>query len=284
MTLAGYQIDTVDAGTVWLDGGAMFGIVPRTLWERRIAPDDRNRIPLATRCLLLRGHGRTILVDTGCGDKGDERFNEIYGIDPTAPTLTDALAALGVTPADVSDVVLTHLHFDHVGGATRREGDELVLTFPNATHHVQRSHWDWAAESPREGASFLAENLDPLAASGQLALVDGDMLGLTNLAVHVVNGHTRGQQLVRVTDGEHSLLFAGDLVPTAAHVPDLWIMAYDVEPLATLREKREILGRAAAGGWTLVFEHDAETASARVVATEKGFRADAASPGLPAGV
>ncbi|WP_412062996.1 MBL fold metallo-hydrolase [Rubrivirga sp. IMCC45206] len=284
MTLAGYQIDTVDAGTVWLDGGAMFGIVPKALWARRIAPDGQNRIPLATRCLLLRGHGRTVLVDTGCGDKGDARFNEIYGIDPDAPTLADGLATLGVAPEDVTDVVLTHLHFDHVGGATRREGGRLVLTFPAATHHVQRAHWAWAAESPREGASFLAENLDPLAASGMLALVDGDALGLPHLAAHVVDGHTTGQQLVRVTDGERSLLFAGDLVPTSAHVPDLWIMAYDIAPLATLREKRELLGRAAAEGWTLVFEHDTETASARVEVTDKGLRARDASPALPTGV
>ena len=291
MTLAGYQIDLVEAGRLRLDGGAMFGIVPRPLWERRIAPDDRNRIPLAMRCLLLRGHGRTILVDTGMGHKADAKFEDIYGVDHAHSTLVGSLAALGVGPADVTDVVLTHLHFDHAGGASTRAADGgLALTFAQATHHVQRAHWDWAHESPREGASFLAENLDPLEASGQLALRDGDDAPFPGVALHVVDGHTRGQQLVRVHDGTGSLLHAADLVPTAAHVPLLWVMAYDVEPLKTLAEKERLLRRAADEGWTLAFEHDPEVATAGVVETERGFatrdeRADLPeTPGPPGGV
>ena len=282
MTLAGYQIDLVEAGRLRLDGGAMFGIVPRPLWERRIAPDSRNRIPLAMRCLLLRGHGRTILVDTGLGHKADAKFRDIYGVDHEHSTLEGSLAALGVAPSDVTDVVLTHLHFDHVGGATRRtDGGDLALTFPEAAHHVQRAHWAWAKESPREGASFLAENLDPLEASGQLALRDGDDAPFPDVSLHVVDGHTRGQQLVRVTDGERSVLHAADLVPTAAHVPLLWVMAYDVEPLATVAEKERLLRRAARERWTLVFEHDPETATAGVVETERGFETRDESPALP---
>ena len=285
MHLAGYQIDLVDAGRLRLDGGAMFGIVPRPLWERRIAPDDRNRIPLAMRCLLLRGHGRVILVDTGLGHKADAKFEDIYGVDHAHSTLLGSLAALGVAPDDVTDVVFTHLHFDHAGGATRRTDDgALTLTFPQADHHVQRAHWAWAHESPREGASFLPENLDPLEASGRLVLTDGETSPFENVALHVVDGHTTGQQLVRVTDGERSLLHAADLVPTAAHVPLLWVMAYDVAPLATLDEKRQLLGRAAAEGWTLVFEHDPEVASARVVETERGFRTEDERGELPTAV
>ena len=282
MTLAGYQIDLVEAGRLRLDGGAMFGIVPRPLWERRIAPDDRNRIPLAMRCLLLRGHGRVVLVDTGLGHKTDAKFDDIYGVDRGHSTLEGSLAALGVAPDDVTDVVLTHLHFDHAGGATQRtDGGDLALTFPGATHHVQRAHWAWAHESPRERASFLAENLDPLEASGQLALRDGDDAPFPGVSLHVVDGHTRGQQLVRVSDGERSLLHAADLVPTAAHVPLLWVMAYDVEPLATIAEKERLLRRAADEGWTLVFEHDPETATAGVVETERGFATRDERPGLP---
>lgn len=273
MELAGYQIDLVEAGRLRLDGGAMFGIVPKPLWARRIAPDERNRIPLAMRCLLLRGHGRTILVDTGVGDKGDAKFEDIYGVDHEHSTLLGSLAALGVAPEDVTDVLFTHLHFDHCGGATRRtEAGDLGLTFPAATHHVRESHWRWAHESPRESASFLPDNLDPLEASGRLHLLRGDDSPFAHVELPVVDGHTRGQQLVRVSDGEQTLLYAGDLVPTAAHVPLLWVMAYDVEPLATIEEKGRLLSRAAREGWTLVFEHDPEVATARVVETDKGFR------------
>ena len=282
MTLAGYQIDTVEAGRLGLDGGAMFGIVPRPLWERRIAPDARNRIPLAMRCLLLRGHGHTILVDTGLGHKADAKFEEIYAVDHGHSTLLGSLDALGVAPESVTDVVLTHLHFDHAGGATvRTASGGLAPTFPNAHVHVQRAHWAWAHESAREAASFLEENLDPLEASGRLVLLDGDEAPWPGVALHVVDGHTRGQQLVRVHDGERSLLHAADLVPTAAHVPLLWVMAYDVQPLTTIREKERLLGRAADEGWTLVFEHDPETVSGRVERTDKGFAVADALDRLP---
>ena len=277
MTLAGYQVDLVDAGRFALDGGAMFGIVPRALWSRRIAPDGRNRIPMAAHCLLLRGHGRVALVDTGMGDKhlgadGGAKFADIYAAGPS--TLVPGLAALGVAPADVTDVLLTHLHFDHVGGAVSRGADgALGLTFPEATHHVQRRQWDWAHASPREGASFLAENLDPLGASGRLRLLDGPESPLPETALHLADGHTRGQQLLRVGAGRGALLFAGDLLPTAAHVPPLWIMAYDIAPLDTLAEKTALLERAAAERWTVVFEHDAATPVGRVDKTDRGFAA-----------
>ena len=282
MTLAGYQIDLVHTGTLGLDGGAMFGIVPRPLWERQVAPDDANRIQLAMRCLLLRGHGRTVLVDTGLGDKTDAKFDRIYAVDRTH-TLLDSLDALGVAPGDITDVVLTHLHFDHAGGATRRtEGGDLVLTFPNATHYVQRVHWEWAHESPREQASFLAENLDPLEASGRLHLLDEGESPLPDVRLVVVDGHTRGQQLPIVTDGDTTLFYAGDLVPTAAHVPLLWVMAYDVEPLKTVEEKTSLLGQAADEGWLVVFEHDPIHAVGRVEAGERGFSATDLGAALPA--
>ena len=275
MTLAGYEITPVDAGRLRLDGGAMFGIVPRPLWSRHIEPDDRNRIPLAMRCLLLRGHGRTILVDTGVGTKADDRFRDLYALaDPPGGSLVAALGALGVSPTDVTDVVLTHLHFDHGGGATTRGADgALALTFPEAAHHVQRRHWAWAHASAREAASFLAENLEPLARSGRLVLSDGEASPFPGVSYVVVDGHTRAMQLPLVAGAGGTLLYAADLVPTAAHVPLLWGMAYDIEPLATLREKERVLARAADEGWWLAFEHDHETALARIERTPKGFGA-----------
>lgn len=274
MELGGYRLDSVHAGFLGLDGGAMFGIVPRALWQRHIAPDDENRIPLAMRCLLLRGHGRTILIDNGLGDKYDAKFGRIFAVDRERHDLARSLAALGVTPEDVTDVLLTHLHFDHCGGSTTREaGGELTTTFPNATYHVQRSQWDWAHESPREQASFLAENLGPLETSGQLNLLAESASPFPSVALLTVDGHTRGQQLPLIQGDEATLLFAADLLPTAAHVPLLWIMAYDVAPLDTLAEKQRILAQAAAERWTVFFEHDPEVATARIAETERGFEA-----------
>ena len=283
MTFGDYQIDLVEAGRLGLDGGAMFGIVPKPLWERHVAADERNRISLAMRCLLLRGHGRVVLVDTGMGHKADAAFREIYAVDHGHSALVPGLAALGVQPGDVTDVLLTHLHFDHGGGATERDADgALRLVFPHAAHHVQRRHWEWAHASPRESASFLPENLDPLAASGRLVLHDGPGEIVPDVEVVLVDGHTRAQQLPLIHGPEGTLFYPADLVPTAAHVPLLWGMAYDIEPLVTIAEKERLLGRAAAEGWLLVFEHDAATATARVEATAKGLRATDRLPGLPA--
>jgi glyoxylase-like metal-dependent hydrolase (beta-lactamase superfamily II) len=274
MQIGPYALHEIHAGQLRLDGGAMFGIVPKPLWERRIPADERNRIPLATRCLLLEGGGRVVLVDNGVGDTYDDKFADIYAVDRESAELHRSLADAGFGADDVTDVVLTHLHFDHCGGSTTRDADgSLRVAFPNATFHVQRAHWEWAHASPREGASFLSENLDPLRASGQLRLVDGPGPLLPGIEALVVDGHTRGQQLLKVSDGEQTLLYAADLLPTAAHVPLLWVMAYDVAPLDTLGEKERILNQAASEGWTVFFEHDTETATARIEKGERGFRA-----------
>lgn len=279
MTLGVYQLDIVHAGVLGLDGGAMFGIVPKALWERRIPADEKNRIPLAMRCLLLRGHGRIILIDTGLGDKYDEKFGRLFAVDRSGHDLLVSLASLGVSPEDVTDVLLTHLHFDHCGGGTtRNESGELVTTFPNAVYHVQEEHWAWAHTSPREQASFLAENLDPLDASGQLNLLEEGAAPLPDIELLRVDGHTRGQQLPLVHGDGQALLYAADLLPTAAHVPLLWIMAYDIEPLVTLEEKRRILARAAAEEWTVFFEHDTVHTTGRIGETAKGFQATGLQP------
>lgn len=271
-SIGSYTLHTIETGRFGLDGGAMFGIVPRALWSRRIEPDDRNRIPLAMRCLLLEGRDRLILIDNGLGDKYDEKFGAIYAVDQESANLAGSLKTAGFGLEDVTDVVLTHLHFDHCGGSTRRVGDRLEPAFPNARFHVQRLHWDWAMEpNEREAASFLRENLEPLGASGRLNLLDGEVEVAPGVDVMVVNGHTEAQQLVRVSDSEKSLVFVADLLPTTAHVRPVWIMAYDVRPLVTLREKAVFLERAVAEGWNLFFEHDPGIAVASLERTERGI-------------
>jgi len=269
-----YTLHTVETGRFALDGGAMFGIVPKTLWERRLAADARNRIPLHMRCLLLEGAGRLILIDNGIGDKYDAKFGDIFGVDPAYGTLHDGLRAAGFHAEDVTDVVLTHLHFDHGGGNTTRRDGRLVLTFPNAAYHIQQSHLDWALHpNAREQASFLSENIEPVVASGQLHRVDGDGVLFPGVEVFTVNGHTEAQQLVKIEGAEGTLVFVADLLPTRHHVRLPWIMAYDVRPLVTLQEKQDFLEKAVAEGWHLFFEHDPETAVASVEQTEQGVAA-----------
>ena len=270
-TLGPYNLHAIEASRFGLDGGAMFGIVPKPLWEKRIASDAKNRIPLNARCLLIEGEGRLVLVDTGIGKKYDAKFAEIFAVDASCD-LVASLQGLGFTPEDVTDVVLTHLHFDHCGGATKRNADTLEVVFPRAVHHVQRSHWDWAQRSNvRERNSFLAENLQPLSASGQLNLIDGDTEILPDIHTITVNGHTEAMQLVRIADASRSLVFMADLIPTHAHLPMAWNMAYDVRPLVTIREKEDLLEEALLNGWHLFFEHDPVIEVASLKRTEKGI-------------
>ncbi|NBB74615.1 MAG: MBL fold metallo-hydrolase [Bacteroidetes bacterium] len=269
-----YTLHAIETGRFALDGGAMFGIIPKPLWEQRIAPDARNRIPLHMRCLLVQGHGRCILIDSGIGDKYGDKFAGIYAIDHAFATLQGSLDHVGVAPEDVTDVILTHLHFDHCGGSTQRRSDgTLELTFPNAQHYVQHAHWEWAqAPNAREKGSFLDENLAPLAESGQLQFTDGEEELFPGITVHPVHGHTEAQQTVKISDGgENTLVFVADLLPTTAHLAPAWNMAYDVRPLMTIDEKMDFLTDAVDHGWDLFFEHDPEVVVASVKRTERGI-------------
>lgn len=269
--IGSYTLHTIETGRFGLDGGAMFGVVPKPLWEKQMAPDARNRISLNMRCLLLEGAGRVMLIDNGLGDKYDDKFAGIYAVDPSHSNLRSSLEAAGFTPEDITDVILTHLHFDHCGGSTTRQGEALVLTFPNATYHVQQAHWDWArSPNARERASFLAENIEPLATSQQIHLLDGDGPLFPGVRVMTVNGHTEGQQLVKISGPEGTLVYVADLLPTTAHVRLPWIMAYDVRPLVTLREKQAFLEAAVAENWQLFFEHDPDVEVAGLQKTEQG--------------
>jgi glyoxylase-like metal-dependent hydrolase (beta-lactamase superfamily II) len=266
-----YTLYTIDAGFLALDGGAMFGIVPKPLWEPQIPADERNRIPLNTRCLLLESSDRLILIDNGVGDKFNSKLQDIYAIDQERANLHRSLKKAGFTPSDVTDIVLTHLHFDHCGGSTQRSNDRLELVFKNARHYVQQAHWDWAMKpNDREKASFLPENLGPLEASGQLELLDGETELFPGVQVYPVNGHTEAQQIVKISGPEGTLVYVADLLPTAAHLPLAWIMGYDVRPLVSIEEKKRFINDAVEGGWTLFFEHDPFTEIANVTHGERG--------------
>lgn len=272
-TIGPYTLYSVEAGRFGLDGGAMFGIVPKPLWAKRIEPDSENRIPLNMRCLLLVGDERVILVDTGVGDTfAGTKYESIYAVDHEYATLAGSLAEHGISRADVTDVILTHLHFDHCGGSTVQEGDRARVAFPNATYHVQRAHWKWANDpNPKENGSFLRRTFAPIETAGQLHLVDGSGELLPGITVDLVDGHTESQQIVTVSDEETTLVYVADLLPTTHHLAPTWTMAYDVRPLQTIEEKSEFLEQALEQEWTLFFEHDPEVSVASLERTDRGI-------------
>jgi len=272
LTLGGWRVDGVDTGRFWLDGGAMFGVVPWTMWSKTNPPDDRNRIELGMRALLLRGHGRTVLVDCGAGDKWTPKLADIFRIDYAASNLERGLAAHGLRPADITDLVLTHLHFDHAGGLTRLDaGGKPALVFPAARHWVQRTNLEWA-RSPhdREKASYLPDHVGPLGDAPALAVIDGPEEIYPGLRMIRCDGHTFGQQLPLVTGPEGSLFYCADLVPTLTHLPVTWVMGYDLNALLSMKEKHDVLARAARENWILAFEHDPRVAGCRVKLDDKG--------------
>lgn len=269
-----------------LDGGAMFGVVPKPLWSRRIIPDDRNRIPLGMRCLLIEHPDGLTLIDTALGDKEDSKFVEIYGVentgDPGPTWLEDALREAGHRPEEVRWVINTHLHFDHAGGNTLRGGSAarrlevqaeppVRLAFPNATYVVQRNELEFARHTnERTRASYLPDNFEPVAEAGRWRLLEGDVEILPGIRSRMTPGHIPWHQSIVVESAGETAVFLGDVIPTHHHLPLAWIMGYDVEPLRTLESKRALLGDGVAGGWWFIFEHDAEVAMGRVVEEGKG--------------
>jgi glyoxylase-like metal-dependent hydrolase (beta-lactamase superfamily II) len=272
MKIGNYQLYSIETGRFSLDGGAMFGIIPKPLWAKTNPPDERNRIELAARALLIVGNGRTILVDNGNGSKFTDKQIDIYRLDTSKHDLRRSLQRQGLTAGDITDVLLTHLHFDHAGGSTYREEGKLKLTFPNAKHYVQKAHWQQAMNpTEKDRGSFMPDDFMPLEEHGVLEFVDGEEEIFPGISVLVMNGHTAAQQLPKVSDGTTTLLFCCDLFPTTAHVPLPYIMAYDLRPLTTLDEKKRVLHHATEEDWTLFFEHDPTTAAGKVKRTDKGF-------------
>jgi glyoxylase-like metal-dependent hydrolase (beta-lactamase superfamily II) len=275
LELGPLRVEALHDGGFSLDGGAIFGVVPRPLWEKQLPADGKNRVRLALRCLLLRSPGRIALVDTGVGDKWDEKQREHYAIDRTTSLLSE-LAARGIRPGDVTDVILTHLHFDHAGGVTRRDASgTLALTFPRATHHLQRRQWEWA-QSPteRDRGSYRPENFELLRDSALLRLVDGACELLPGVHALPTDGHTPSLQCILLEGGGRTLLYPADLLPTSAHLRAAWGMSYDLRPLEVMREKRALLQRAAAEGSVVVFEHDPRVQACTVRPDKDGFALD----------
>ncbi len=272
------KIDIIQAGRFALDGGAMFGVVPKALWNRSLPADDSNRIPMNMNLMLIQGEGRKILVDSGMGNKFDEKRSRMYAYE--GELMISSLEEQGIKPEDITDVIITHMHFDHVGGITKRDSaGNIELTFPNAMHHINKKQWEWAQKpSPKDRASYMRENYEPLFDGAQLNLTDGMGELMPDVEIILVHGHTPGQQLVKVKadDGKH-YIFMADLIPTHHHVPIPYVMAYDNEPLRTIGEKTDILKMAVEENWVAVFEHDRHMAMGKIVKGEKHYRAETVS-------
>ncbi len=274
--LGNWTTHLIQAGGQQLDGGAMFGIVPKPLWSKRITADERNRIPMGMRTMLIEHEIGLILVDCGAGNKEDDKFYSIYGIEPAGREGFTAVEA-GITAAghsvnDVKLVINTHLHFDHAGGNTTRDAQGVVRpSFPNARYVVQQGEYHYATHTnERTAGSYFDHNFVPIAEAGLFDFVDGDVEIVPGVHLRRTPGHVPHHQSV-VLAGDVPAIFLADVIPTAHHLPLAWIMGYDVEPLLTLESKRQLLTRAVADEWTLVFEHDAHTAMGRVVHDGKSY-------------
>lgn len=260
-----YTLRTIETGQFALDGGAMFGTVPKVLWDKQIPSDESNRIPMALRTLLIQGNGRNMLIDTGMGHKWDEKQQGMYNLSFEKYTLDKSLRSIGLAESDITDVILTHLHFDHAGGATKKEGTELIPNFPNATYYVQKKNYDWAINpNERERASYLSQNFEPLKQHGRLEFIEGDEEFLPGIKAWTTDGHTIGMQCVQIVDSSQSVVYCADLIPTSAHLPTPWIMGYDIQPLVILEEKKRFLRQALDENWILFFEHDPEVESCSI--------------------
>jgi glyoxylase-like metal-dependent hydrolase (beta-lactamase superfamily II) len=283
------KLYSINTGYFKLDGGAMFGVVPKSIWNKLNPADENNMCSWALRCLLIEDEGKLILVDTGMGNKQDAKFFGHYYLHGD-DSLEKSLAQHGFTAADITDVFLTHLHFDHCGGAIVREGDKLVPAFNNATYWSNEQHWKWATEpNEREKASFLKENILPIEQSGQLKMVDSNKLIvdskldsapficqptsiLSGLSFYTVNGHTGAMMLPKINYNGKTIVYMADLLPSVAHIPLPYVMGYDMFPLTTLNEKKAFLTEALANDYILFFEHDPVNECCNLQMTERGIR------------
>ncbi len=266
------RLQTINTGLFKLDGGAMFGVVPKTLWQNVNPPDENNMCTWAMRCLLIEDGDRIILVDNGIGTKQDAKFFNHYFLHGDA-SLEKSLNEAGVDFGDITDVFLTHLHFDHCGGAIKKSNaaSGFETTFKNATYWSHKDHWEWATKpNPREKASFLKENILPIQESGQLQFIGDDGVFTENISIRFSSGHTDKMMLPVINYNGNKIVFCADLIPSSGHLGLPWGMAYDTRPLLTMSEKEELLTVALAENWTLFFEHDPKIECAKLISTEKG--------------
>lgn len=271
MQLGEFTLHTISGGRFRIDGGTMFGVVPKVLWNRVCPADEKNNVPQATNCLLVQSPGRTILIDTGYGSKLSDKARRRLHAEEGDP-LRESLQAHGVQPSDVDTVILTHLHFDHAGGCTRyAEDGELVATFPNAEYVVQQREWSIAAaQSPELAAAYPLEHFLPLEQTGRLHLIDGDMEIVPGIRCEVTGGHTEAHQILYIESAGHTAVYLADLCPTSHHLHSNWCMAYDVNVLETRRVKPRVLGEIAQHGWLALWDHDAHLAAGRLERTKGG--------------
>nr|WP_294897743.1 MBL fold metallo-hydrolase [uncultured Pedobacter sp.] len=270
------KLHTINTGFFKLDGGAMFGVVPKVIWQKTNPADENNLCDWALRCLLIEDEGRLILADTGIGNKQDEKFLNHYYLHGD-DTLEKSLANLGFTKDDITDVFLTHLHFDHVGGAIIRENGELKPAFKNATYWSNKQHWDWAVNpNAREKASFLKENILPIQESGQLKFIEAiDSVQFTkNIKVRFAYGHTDAMMLPQISYKGKTVVYMADLLPSVGHIPLPYVMGYDMFPMKTLDEKATFLKEAVENNYILFLEHDPINECCTLMNTEKGIRLD----------
>jgi glyoxylase-like metal-dependent hydrolase (beta-lactamase superfamily II) len=280
MRLGDLKLTLVDDGGFRLDGGAMFGVVPRPLWERTKPADERNRIQMTTNCLLVERGDDLLLVDTGVGDKGDAKFNDIFAVGNAGPRLPQQIARAGYEVEDVTHVLITHLHFDHCGWNTQERNGRLVPTFPNARYWLERGEVEHARHpNLRDRASYDRRNFEPLYEAGVVEPFSEEAEPVAGVRAVKVPGHNADMCIVLLEGGGETAVFWADLVPTASHVPYPWIMSYDLYPVQTLANKQRWLPRAMEGGWLSIFEHDPETPLARLAPDDKGRpRVEAVDP------
>ena len=269
------KLHVIDTGFFKLDGGAMFGVVPKVLWSRHQPADENNRCNWAMRCLLIETENKRILIDTGMGNKQDEKFMSHFEPNGDA-TLLSSLENVGCKPEDITDVILTHLHFDHCGAAvSKRENGELYTTFPNAIYWSEENHWKWAVNpNPREKASFLKENILPIQEAGQLQFVNEETEIIPEISFALAHGHTESMLIPYIKYKGKTIVYMADLLPSPTHIPLAWIMGYDIRPMQTLQEKTFFLEEAAENNYVLFFEHDPKIECCTVKQTEKGIRVD----------
>ncbi len=264
----------IDTGYFKLDGGAMFGVVPQSIWKKTNPPDENNLCQWAMRCLLIEEGNHLILIDTGIGNKQDPTFLKHYHLHGEA-SLIQSIRQAGFHENQITDVILTHLHLDHVGGAVMRTGDQLLPTFSQAKYWVHQGQWDWATiqPNPREKASFLKENIQPLFESGQLNFIQGAESPFSFIDFFVADGHTEKQLIPLIKDKNRTIAYAADLIPSVTHLPLAYVASYDVRPLVAMTEKERFLRQALDQAWTLFFEHDPVNQMCQLLSTEKGIRA-----------
>jgi glyoxylase-like metal-dependent hydrolase (beta-lactamase superfamily II) len=272
-TLGEFELTVVSDGTYFSDGGAFFGVVPKTMWSKKMTPDELNRLDAGLNSLLVRTGDKNILVETGIGNKLPEKLVQIY---KQPAKLLENLHAAGVAPEDIDIVINTHLHFDHCGWNTVRRGDQVVATFRNATYYVQRQEWEHGClQLERDAISYMSPNYDPLIESGQMVLLDGDAEIVPGISVKIFPGHTANMQAVIVesggrSNGKKTACYISDLIPTAAHLDLTWVMAYDLFPLETIESRKKYYSRAIPEKWLTVFTHDDRTPWGYVERGERG--------------